>query len=637
MMATIQSYVQQGSRSLHRFLADPRVRLGIKLGCFLVLGFVVSAASLGNFAQPLVLSLVCGFSGWQSCLTALGGAVGYLVFWGQQGIAGLTWTAAGLVAALAVGERKITKATPLLMPAITALITAASGLFFQYRLGDTTPFTMYLLQIALGAGGTALMQQLTRTPSPVSRWLGCGFLVLALAQTVPLPWLNPGYFAGGFLAAGAAFPAAALAGLALDLSQISRVPVTAVLCLAWFTRFAPGRRLQLLAPAAAYGVVMMLSGVWEPAPMIPLALGGIASLLYPGASPISHRRGETGVAQVRLEMVSGVLEQTQQLLLEMDDPPIDEKALLSRCMERACGSCPCRKSCADKEQVAAMDQRILHVQLFQETDLPVACRKAGRVLSELHRTQEQFRIIRSSRERQQEYRWAVIQQYKFLSQYVQELSDTLGRRKSSGRIRYRPVVSVYANREQSENGDRCCWFAGTENRYYIILCDGMGRGMGAVAEGSAAMSMLKKLLCAGFPAEHALRSLNSLCALRDRAGAVTVDLAQIDLVSGRTVLYKWGAPPSYRITGLGAEKIGTATPPPGLSVTQTREAVERLSLRRGETLVMLSDGVGGEDALKGAQLHPDQPLGEIAAEILELSDLEDGDDATVAVIRLTPP
>ena len=52
----------------------------------------------------------------------------------------------------------------------------------------------------------------------------------------------------------------------------------------------------------------------------------------------------------------------------------------------------------------------------------------------------------------------------------------------------------------------------------------------------------------------------------------------------------------------------------------------------------LKDAHGAaKDALKDAQLYPDQPLGEIAAEILELSDLEDGDDATVAVIRLTPP
>jgi hypothetical protein len=64
--------------------------------------------------------------------------------------------------------------------------------------------------------------------------------------------------------------------------------------------------------------------------------------------------------------------------------------------------------------------------------------------------------------------------------------------------------------------------------------------------------------------------------------------------------------------------------------------VEKLSLRRGETLVLLSDGVGGEDAIASLTVGSAMPPGEVAAEILELSTLENGDDATVAVVRLTP-
>lgn len=82
-------------------------------------------------------------------------------------------------------------------------------------------------------------------------------------------------------------------------------------------------------------------------------------------------------------------------------------------------------------------------------------------------------------------------------------------------------------------------------------------------------------------------------------------------------------------------KIGTATPPPGLSVTDGRETVERLSLRRGETLVLLSDGAGGEEALRRAWERAGDPPGELAARILEFSRTDDSDDATVAVVRLS--
>ena len=81
-------------------------------------------------------------------------------------------------------------------------------------------------------------------------------------------------------------------------------------------------------------------------------------------------------------------------------------------------------------------------------------------------------------------------------------------------------------------------------------------------------------------------------------------------------------------------KIGTAAPPPGLSVTDGRETVERLSLRRGEILILLSDGAGGEESLRAAVEGSDEPLGELAARILECSRSMGTDDATVAVVRL---
>lgn len=281
-----------------------------------------------------------------------------------------------------------------------------------------------------------------------------------------------------------------------------------------------------------------------------------------------------------------------------------------------------------------MDVQVLHQPLLDTHDVPVRCRKPGRLLQELHRTQEQLRAIRADRQRQAEYRSAMVQQYRFLCDYLQELSDSLGRRLGKTAPRYRPEVAFSANRSAQDNGDRCVCFAGVACRYYVILCDGMGTGLGAADEGAMAATMLKKLLSAGYPAEYALRSLNSLCALRGAAGAVTVDLCELQLDTGRVSLYKWGAAPSYLINRAGTEKIGTVTPPPGLSVTDARETVERLSLRRGETLVLLSDGVGGEGALCFAS--PDGSAEELAAGILEAGSKDGADDATVAVIRLIP-
>jgi stage II sporulation protein E len=196
-------------------------------------------------------------------------------------------------------------------------------------------------------------------------------------------------------------------------------------------------------------------------------------------------------------------------------------------------------------------------------------------------------------------------------------------------------VSVFSNRPREENGDRCLWFAGTEGRYYVLMCDGMGTGSGAVAEGTDAAGMLKGLLCAGFSPGRSLESINSLCALREQAGAVTVDLAEICLDSGRVTVYKWGAAASYLLSPLGVEKIGTAGPPPGLSATQNRLEENRLSLRRGELLVLASDGAGDTVALEGMTSQTD--AGEIGRRLVSEAPAEQADDATVAVIRLLSP
>ena len=101
----------------------------------------------------------------------------------------------------------------------------------------------------------------------------------------------------------------------------------------------------------------------------------------------------------------------------------------------------------------------------------------------------------------------MIQQYQFLSDFLQDLSDRLARRTEPQAV-YSARVEVFGNRPEEENGDKCLRFAGTEGKFYVLLCDGMGTGLGAVQEGKTAGVMLKRLLCAGYPAEYALRSIS---------------------------------------------------------------------------------------------------------------------------------
>lgn len=635
-MISLQSYVRRGHYTLRRWALDPRMHILVRCSGYVLAGFILSAASLGNVALPLCLGLVCACSGWSALLCAAGSALGYWVFWGTLAAQPVVWIVCSIPVALLLSNRRFSQQTPLLVPSVACLLVAVCGVIFQVHFGDRTPIGLYLLRVVLAGGSAWLLGRVLVQRDPILEWLTCSMGVLALAQLMPIPYFGLGYIAAAALGVAGPFPATALAGLALDLAQITPVPMTAVLSLGFLVRLLPRcpKTLSRLAPALAFLLVMSLGSYQDLLPLPALLVGGFLGAWLPGPGKATHRRGETGVAQVRLEVAAGVLAQTEQLLLETPEVPVDEATLVAKAAERACGNCPCRKSCKDAKRIGLLPGPILHKPLLTTEELPLVCRKSGRFLAELHRSQEQLRSIRADRDRQKEYRSAVIQQYQFLSEFLRDLSDQLARRTDSIAPVYAPQVRVYANRPEADNGDRCLNFSGVLCKYYVLLCDGMGTGLGAVQEGRNAGILLRRLLSAGYPAEHALRSLNSLCALRGRAGAVTVDLVELQLNTGNAVIYKWGAPASYLVTSISAEKLGCASPPPGLSVTDCQESSHRLTLRREEVLYLVSDGVGEDEALHCCLTGLGLSSGELSTRILTCAQIGGQDDATVVAIRL---
>ena len=250
---------------------------------------------------------------------------------------------------------------------------------------------------------------------------------------------------------------------------------------------------------------------------------------------LHHRRGETGLAQVRLELSARILQETRSRLLEPRASPVDERAVLEKAIQNACGSCSARANCAAMQKLSLS---------ALQNPLEVACRKPGRLMPELQRGQERLRQLRSDRQRREEYRLALVQQYDFLADYLRSLADKLPRRGERIHTAYSIQCAARSAGRETANGDRCLAFPGTEGRYFVVLCDGMGTGQGAAREGDTAAAQLRQMLTIGFPAEHALRSLNSILTLRGKGGAVTMDLAEVDLTTGAVVLYKWGAAPS---------------------------------------------------------------------------------------------
>ena len=622
MLTTMETCLRNCQRTARKWALDPRVQSGAKAAAWGGSGFFLSAAALSGGFQPLALGWITALSAWPAVLAALGAVAGYRLFWGQEGLLGMIWAGAGCLLALLSDRGNWKERYPLLVPALTAVVTAVSGLaFLFFRPG--TPFRLFFLRILLAPVAALFFRQAADRRDSVTEWTLGGIAAVALARVGPL-----GYGTAAALCLWGSFPAAAMAGLGLDLARVTRLPMGVVVCAGWFGRMIPfrDRRMAFAVPGAACLAVMALTGIWEPAPLPGLVLGGMVGVLLPPRRESVRRQGELGVAQVRLELTADVLARTQRLLLLVQEPAVDGGALLNRAINRACGNCPSRENCVERANLS---------EACLENPLSFACRHPWQIQGELLRAQERLRDLKADRQRRQEYRSALIQQYQFLSVYLQKLSDQLPRRGERKTAFFRLEVSARSRGKEHSCGDRCMAFPGTGCRYYVLLCDGMGTGLGAAQEGQSAGELLRQMLSAGFPPEHAFRSLNALLVLRGQAGAVTLDLAELRLDSGRAILYKWGAAPSFLLHKSGAEKIGTATPPPGLDLGHARETVEKLSLRRGEMLILVSDGIRiGE--VPGREEWGPLPPGELAQWLLDKNGGDGEDDATVAVIRLTP-
>ena len=85
-------------------------------------------------------------------------------------------------------------------------------------------------------------------------------------------------------------------------------------------------------------------------------------------------------------------------------------------------------------------------------------------------------------------------------------------------------------------------------RFVLILSDGMGTGEDAAAESVEAVEILERFLRSGVEPATAMKILNSVMLLRngDEWGFATVDLMCVDLFTGETSFYKYGAAPDRK-------------------------------------------------------------------------------------------
>lgn len=167
-------------------------------------------------------------------------------------------------------------------------------------------------------------------------------------------------------------------------------------------------------------------------------------------------------------------------------------------------------------------------------------------------------------------------------------------------VRLTRPKSAGTGKDKGENrycGDSVMTVSSPQGYDYAFLCDGMGSGNLAALTSALAATFLSRLLRAGNRAETSLKMLNGFLAargVRDAEASATVDLLEVDCVSGEAALFKCGAAPSFLLRSGEVTHFFSRTVPVGIFETLDAERI-RFDLQAGDVLVQVSDGVTGSE------------------------------------------
>lgn len=125
----------------------------------------------------------------------------------------------------------------------------------------------------------------------------------------------------------------------------------------------------------------------------------------------------------------------------------------------------------------------------------------------------------------------------------------------------------------------------------LIISDGMGKGSRAALDGAMGAGLIAKLLSAGFGFDSALKVVNSALLVKSNDESLaTLDIATIDLYTGKCEIFKAGAPASYIMKNKNVTKCELTSMPAG--ILRGIEFAKRTAvLGCDDSVVLMSDGI----------------------------------------------
>jgi len=191
------------------------------------------------------------------------------------------------------------------------------------------------------------------------------------------------------------------------------------------------------------------------------------------------------------------------------------------------------------------------------------------------------------------------------------------------------------------NGDTTHSFQ-CDGHFYAMLSDGMGSGRQAALVSRLCCAFAEKLTDCGGSLVSTVDTINHFMLTQNHECSSTIDILQLDTLTGSANFIKSGAAPSLVVRGGSVFKVSSNSMPIGLTREFNAEEIT-MPLQSGDVIVMFSDGVASdfESSLwlakfVCAEQTAGTPFAEIADKILEKAAAESRrpDDMTVGIVAV---
>ena len=193
------------------------------------------------------------------------------------------------------------------------------------------------------------------------------------------------------------------------------------------------------------------------------------------------------------------------------------------------------------------------------------------------------------------------------------------------------------------SGDQAGAFQNEEEYFYAYISDGMGSGRDAAVTSGLCGEFLREMLESGCGKTTTLKMLNQMVRSKGSECFATVDLLEVDLLTGKACFIKSGAASSYVKRGDHLFRIRAGTSPVGILPSLDAERID-FEVKVGDTVILMSDGVSASPEetpwlldLLGEPLGDD--LAAVADRVLTEARQKNSasDDMSVCLVRITPP